>query len=108
MYSPWYWHNKALREHPEYQMLGLMDCLREEMMMNMPIAPKTEQVYQQSEQPQWTKKQWGIINQLRGMVRFLYSKETERRANASKRRPIDNNKLINIYKGIEGSNQDSS
>ena len=41
-YSPWYWHNKALREHPEYQMLGLMDCLREELMMNMPILPRIE------------------------------------------------------------------
>ncbi len=44
-YSPWYWHNKALREHPEYQMEGIMDCLREEMMVNVPIAP--EQVYQE-------------------------------------------------------------
>ena len=35
----------------------------------------------------WSKSQREIVNQLRGMVRFLYSKETERRANASKRKP---------------------
>jgi len=52
-------------------------------------TPNIEQVSQESEQPEepWIKKQWDIINQLRGMVKFLYSKETERRANASKRRP---------------------
>ena len=36
----WGEHNRALREHPEYQMLGLLDCLREELMMNMPIMPE--------------------------------------------------------------------
>lgn len=35
-YHPWSEHNKALK-NPEYQMLGLLDCLREELMMNMPI-----------------------------------------------------------------------
>jgi len=35
-HSPFYYHNKALREHPEYQMEGMLDCLREEMMLNMP------------------------------------------------------------------------
>ena len=34
----------------------------------------------------WSKEQWDVVNQLRGMVKFLYLKETERRANASKRR----------------------
>lgn len=53
----------------------------------------------------WSKEQWTIVNQLRGMVQFLYSKETERRANASKRRPIDTNKLNTIYKGIGDSNK---
>ncbi len=37
-YDGWCWHHKAMREHPEYQMLGLLDCLREELMMNMPVG----------------------------------------------------------------------
>jgi len=55
---------------------------------SLPNAPNNEQIYQKSEQSEepWSKNQWDIINQLRGMVQFLYSKETERRANASKRR----------------------
>ena len=36
-YHPWSEHNRAMRENPEYQMLGLLDCLREELMMNMPV-----------------------------------------------------------------------
>lgn len=91
-YSPWYWHNKALREHPEYQMEGMMDCLREEMLVNMPVYPELIHQERQSEEP-WTKRQWNIVNQLRGMVQFLYSKETERRANASKRK----SNRYNIY-----------
>ena len=38
-YDGWSLHHKAMREHPEYQMLGLLDCLREELMMNMPVVP---------------------------------------------------------------------
>lgn len=55
---------------------------------SLPNDPISEQIYQKSEQPEkpWFKQQWEIINQLRGMVQFLYSKETERRANASKRK----------------------
>ncbi len=36
--------------------------------------------------PDWIRKLWDSHNQLRGMVQFLYLKETERRANASKRK----------------------
>ncbi len=35
-YDGWSEHNKALK-NPEYQMEGMMDCLREETMMNMPV-----------------------------------------------------------------------
>ena len=89
MYSPWYWHNKALREHLGYQLEGLMDCFREEQSFYQPYRSIEDTHTQNNEQPEpeWTKKQWDIINQLRGMVQFLYLKETERRANASKRKP---------------------
>ena len=87
-HSPWYWHDKALREHPEYQMEGVMDCLREEMMMNMPVAP--EQVYQESRQLEktWSKRQWGIVQQLKAQVLFLSNKINVMRANASKRKRV--------------------
>ena len=45
------------------------------------LPPEADKV-----EPQWAKRQWSIVNQLRGMVQFLYSKETERRAKASKRK----------------------
>ena len=78
-YSPWYWHNKALREHPEYQMEGILDCLREEMMMNMPV-------YQEErEAPR------------RDHIHYHFHMPT----NASKRKSTDTNKLNNIYKGTE-------
>lgn len=81
----WGEHNCALK-HPEYQMEGMMDCLREEMMMNMPIC---ENIPQETHfvDTQWSRRQWGIINQLRGELNFLTSKVNEMRANASKRRP---------------------
>lgn len=41
------------------------------------------------EAPDWIRKLWDSHNQLRGMVKFLYSKEIERRAIASKGRPND-------------------
>ncbi len=50
------------------------------------LEPKEEEVEVEKEEP-WVSKQWDVINQLRGMVKFLYLKETERRANASKRKP---------------------
>ena len=85
-YSPWYWHNKALREHPEYQMEGMLDCLREEMMLNMPVAPNAEFMYQESNQPEWTKRQWSEVQQLKAQVLFLSNKVNKMRAKASKRK----------------------
>jgi len=66
-------------------MEGLMDCLREEMMMNMPITPKIEYVYQESEQP-WSKRQWDTVQQLKAQVLFLSDKVNKMRDNASKRK----------------------
>ncbi len=93
-YSPWYWHNKALREHPEYQMEGMMDCLREEMMMNMPIA----QAYQGVEQPEVTYKSIYFkmdrgafelnrrVSELENANKYLLETIKGMRANASKRK----------------------
>ena len=51
------------------------------------LKPTTENTRAEipQEAPDWIRKLWDTQNQLRGMVQFLYSKETERRANASKR-----------------------
>lgn len=87
-YSPWYWHNKALREHPEYQAEGMMDCLREEMLMNMPLCQDTLEEPRQLEEP-WDKRQWDTIKQLKAQVLFLSSKVNEMRASASKRKAFD-------------------
>ncbi len=83
--SLWGAHNRALREHPEYQMLGLMDCLREEMMLNMPILPKQVPLQIVREEP-FNKRQWDTVQQLKAQVLFLSSKVNEMRAKASKRK----------------------
>lgn len=101
-YSPFYWHNKALREHPEYQREGMLDCLREEIMMNMP-AQYNEQVYQKVEQPEdhyyVHKRNFNInidpkytssrlyrrVENLEAQVVFL--KKLLNKASASKRKP---------------------
>ena len=50
------------------------------------LEPKEEDIESGQHEDPWAKRQWDTINQLRGMVKFLYLKETERRANASKRK----------------------
>lgn len=50
------------------------------------LEPKDDEIIDYPQEEPWTQKQWAIVNQLRGMVQFLYLKETERRANASKRK----------------------
>jgi len=52
----------------------------------LPALESKEEVEEEQPEERWISKQWDVINQLRGMVKFLYLKETERRANASKRK----------------------
>jgi len=92
-HSSWYYHNKALREHPEYQMEGMLDCLREEMMLNMPYPKEVfEYPKRVTQKEPWTKKQWDVVNQLRldqvNLRNTLYRTLKEiKAASASKRRP---------------------
>lgn len=78
-YSPFYWHNKALK-NPEYQMGGMMDCLREELSFSMPYQnfstpePENLTITQDSKIPEWTKRQWGEVQQLKAMVLHLSNK----------------------------------
>ena len=72
-YSPFYWHNKALK-NPLYQMEGMMDCLREEIMMNMPQFdegghPNWEVIANTTrEEPEWTRRQYDRVQQLEARV----------------------------------------
>lgn len=109
--SLWGEHNRALK-HPEYQMEGMLDCLREEMMMNMPVYP--EPIYQERQlEESWTNRQWDYVQQLKAdqvnLRKTLYDtlKEIKERANASKRKTTDTNKLNNIYKGIGSGNENA-
>jgi len=72
-YSPFYWHNKALREHPEYQMEGMMDCLREEIGMALP-AHHPEKPTQITYKIEFTKNQCDMIDELIAEV-LHYRKE---------------------------------
>ena len=78
-------HYRRIRTDPIYRLQEQLEDMRVEMMPALEVQDFPEKTI--LPEPEWTKRQWNIINQLRGMVQFLYSKETERRANASKRRP---------------------
>ena len=86
MYSMWKYHNEALREHPEYQMEGMMDCLKEEMMMNMPLSTQETPIVNIDSEKSWTKRQWDTVQQLKAQVLFLSDKVNKMRVNASKRK----------------------
>ena len=91
MYDMWKYHNEALK-NPEYQMEGMLDCFREEMSFSMPYqnfstpAPENFTQTQDSYTPEWTKRQWDMVQQLKAQVLFLSNKINEMRANASKRK----------------------
>ena len=57
-------HYQALK-NPAYQIEGMIDVLREEMMMNMPYP---QEVPQERIEPRWERKQWDIVEQLRAEV----------------------------------------
>lgn len=65
-------HYEAVKTNPMYRLEGMMDVLREELMMNMPsLEPKLEVrgTAPLLEEPPWTKRQWDVVNQLRNEVR---------------------------------------
>ena len=105
MYSPWKYHNEALKD-PNYRMEGLMDCLREEMSYYLPYRDTTESIISSPPEPEWSRRQWGEVQQLKAMVLHLSNKVNEMRANASKRKRITNiSKLESIYKGKGGEDE---
>ena len=97
MYHPWSEHNKAL-SNPHYRMEGLMDCFREEVSFSMPYRPaETLPPSQKQLESQWTKRQWGRIQQLEADNKHLrqqwyehLKEDREYRANASKKKTNSN------------------
>ena len=94
----WKYHNEALKD-PQYLVDGLMDCYREEQSFYQPFVPSksAERLLssQETSGPEWTKRQWGEVQQLKAQVLFLSNKINEMRANASKGKTNRYNKYSN-------------
>ena len=50
------------------------------------LEPKEVSLDADKVEPEWSKRQWGIVQQLKAQVLFLSNKINEMRANASKRK----------------------
>lgn len=80
-------HYKRIREDPIYRFQCELDDIRMEMESSLcQDIPERAEVH--FVDAVWSKKQWDIINQLRGEVRFLSSKVIELREKASKRKRV--------------------
>ncbi|KKK77615.1 hypothetical protein LCGC14_2851800 [marine sediment metagenome] len=82
------YHNRAVRESPEYRFALQLDEMRMQLepalatleTMNIPQELEERQIVE----PQWTKRQWGVVNQLRSEVAYLHSKVIKIREKKSK------------------------
>ena len=71
-----------------------MDCFREEMSCFQPYYYSVEPYHYPMDEsgcikppePEWNKRQWGEVQQLKAQVLFLSNKINEMRAHASKRK----------------------
>lgn len=71
-------HYREVRENPRYAMAGMMEVQIEEMLMNMPIIPSPPQEKEEPElEPEWSRRQWDIIQQLRGEIAYFRNKLAE-------------------------------
>ncbi len=72
-------HHYAALKNVAYQTEGLMDVLREEMMMNMPVFPfeGSDQGATLNVGTPWSGRQWDRVKQLEGMVNHLQGKVEE-------------------------------
>lgn len=108
MYSMWKYHNEAMKD-PQYLIDGLMDCFREEQSYYMPYGDtftRSPDSTTLKTEPEWSRRQWGEVQQLKAQVLFLSNKINLMRANASKRKPNANiSKLESIYKGRGGEDE---
>ena len=81
-------HNLRLLTDPQYRMLEHMEDMRVEMMPGMWGETFTESPDSTTlKEPEWSRRQWGEVQQLKAQVLFLSNKINEMRANASKRKP---------------------
>ena len=96
-YSPFYWHNRALREHPEYQMEGMMDCLREEIGMALP-AHHPEKPTQIKYKIDFTRNQCDMIDELIAEVLHYRKEYPKLLLEIEKLRAIASKRKTNRYK----------
>ncbi len=97
-------HYRRIRTDPMYRMLEQMEDMRVDMMPGQWLTEETPKV-QEAKELEWSKRQWSYVKQLKAQVLFLSNKINEMRAKASKRKPMDNSKLTNIYKGAVTGNE---
>ncbi len=71
------------------------------------LEPKEVSLDTDKVEPEWNRRQWGTVQQLKAQVLFLSDKVNQMRAKASKRRLTDTNKLNNIYKGTGSGNENT-
>ena len=66
-------HYQALK-NPQYRLDGMIDVLREEIMLNMPTSytQKTEPI--QIEPREFSSKEWAELNQIKGRLIHLEGK----------------------------------
>ena len=105
-YSPFFWHNKALKEHPEYQMEGMMDCLREEIGMAMPVCHPEEPV-QITHKIEFSKKQYDMIDELIAEVLHYRKEYPKLLIEIEKLRAIASKGKSKRYKGYKYSNKNT-
>lgn len=90
------WHYQALK-NPRYQMEGMMDVMREEMSMTMPLLDREEPtpVYKDTE---WTNQQWGVIEQLKSELVGWRQKHAEALKEIDSLRALVSRKKHTLYK----------
>ncbi len=77
-------HYREIRTNPLYRIACQMDeiAMLQEPSLNQ---DREEPIVGTPTEPEWTKGQWYVVNQLKAQVLFLSSKINEMRANANKK-----------------------
>jgi hypothetical protein len=70
-------HYKLLKTNLFYRQDFINDCLREEMMMNMPIQQVSLPAITSIIETEWSKKQWSYVLQLKAQILHLQNKVVE-------------------------------
>ena len=85
-------HYRMLQTDPMYALEFAMDIFKEEFYSNIPPVVDRQPEIQEIE-TRWSRKQWDIVNQLRGEIKFLEKKLNEH-IDKSQRKPIIKDKPL--------------